>query len=83
MELTKEHFDQAVKGLATQDGLDELVKTVSQMQITLNVHTTALDTLLKERQTKTDEKTISAERFMHLELWAKQVGEKLGIKLEL
>ena len=83
MELTKEHFDQAVKGLATQDSLDELVKTVSEMQIALNVHTTALDTLLKARQIKTDEKTVFAERFTRLELWAKQVGKKLGIQLEL
>jgi hypothetical protein len=83
MELTKEHFDQAVKNLATQESVDELAKTVAQMQITVNGHTTALDHLLKKKQGKGDDKTVSVARFDRLELWAQQVGQQLGIKLEL
>ena len=72
-----------ISNFATQDSLNELVKTVSEIKKTLEVHTTALDTLLKAHKIKKDENIISAERFTHIELWAKQVGEKLGIKLEL
>ena len=106
MELTKEHFDQVLKGLATkdefkglgsdvaaikagivnlatQDSLNELANTVAEIKQTVDVHTTALDTLLKAHKTRKDENIISIDRFTRLELWAKQVGEKLGIKLEL
>jgi hypothetical protein len=83
MELTKEHFDQAVKGLATQESVDELAKTVAQVQMTVNGHTSALDQILKKKQSKEDNRTVSVARFDRLEHWAQQVGKKLGITLEL
>ena len=83
MELTKEHFDKAVKGLATQESVDELARTVAQVQLTVNGHTTALDQLLTKKQSKEDNTTVSVARFDRIEQWAQQVGQKLGIKLEL
>ena len=83
MELTKEHFDQAVKGLAMQDSLNELIKTVAEVKKIVDVHTTALDTLLTASKNKADAGTVSSERFERIERWAGQVGQKLGIKLEL
>jgi len=63
--------------------LTAIEETLAQHTRTLDVHTSALDKLLKNKQTKEDEATISAERFDRLEKWAQQVGRKLGIKLEL
>ena len=83
MELTKEHFDQAVKGLATQASFAELAETVSEIKRTVDSHTAALDGLAKDVKTLLGEKAVSAARFERLEKWAQQVGQKLDIKLEL
>jgi hypothetical protein len=45
--------------------------------------TTSLDKLLTKKKAKDDEHTVSAGRFDQLECWAQQVGNKLGIKLEV
>jgi hypothetical protein len=50
MELTKEHFDQAVKGLATQQSVDELAGRMTIVEQLLNSHTTALDALPTTRK---------------------------------
>ncbi len=39
MELTREHFDKAVKDLATQESVEDLGKTVAQINLTVNTHT--------------------------------------------
>ena len=83
MELTKEHFDQAIKGLATQDSVDELVGRLTTVETTLASHTTTLDGLAKDVKKLLDEKTVSVARFDRLEHWAQLVGEKVGLKLEL
>jgi hypothetical protein len=83
MELTKEHFDQAIKGLATQQSVDDLASRVTTIEKTLSQHTSALEKLLTKKKTKDDENTVSAERFKRIEDWAVQVGQKLGIKLEV
>jgi hypothetical protein len=83
MELTKEHFDQAIKGLATQDSVDELVGRLTTVETTLANHTTTLDGLAKDVKKLLDEKTVSVARFDRLEHWAQLVGEKVGLKLEL
>ncbi len=56
---------------------------LAPIQATLNRHTTMLDGLAKDVKTLLDEKTITVHRFERLEQWAQQVGQKLGIKLEL
>jgi hypothetical protein len=83
MELTKEHFDQAVKGLANQDSVNELAGRLATVETTLASHTTTLDGLAKDVRKVLDEKTVSVARFDRLEHWAQLVGQKLGIKLEL
>jgi len=42
-----------------------------------------LDGIAKDVKTLLDEKSISAARFDRLEKWARMVGEKIGVKLEL
>lgn len=83
MELTKEHFDQSIKGLATQESVNELAGKLATVETTLASHTTSLDGLAKGVKKVLDEKTISVARFDRLEHWAQLVGAKLGIKLEL
>ena len=83
MELTKEHFDQAVKGLATQESVEDLSKTVDQIKLTQDNHTMVLGQMVTEKKKKEDKKVISEDRFDRLEHWAVLVGKKLGIKLEL
>lgn len=63
--------------------LSPINKRLSSIEKTLEVHTRALDTLLKARKEYQEEKSVSIERFKRLENWAEQVGQKLGIKLEL
>jgi hypothetical protein len=46
-------------------------------------HTATLDALARDVKVLRDEKAISVTRFERLEHWAHQVGEKLGIKLEV
>jgi metal-responsive CopG/Arc/MetJ family transcriptional regulator len=48
-----------------------------------NNHTTTLQQLLAKKKNKEEDKLIATERFDRLENWARQVGIKLGIKLEL
>ena len=69
--------------LATQESVDELTKTVANIEKTVSGHTTSLDKLLTAKKNKTDEIIVSAARFDRLEHWAQLVGQKLGIKLEL
>ncbi len=92
MELTKEHFDEVLKTLATKKDLEHLATGeelgsvkggIEALQETLDSHTTMLDHLLTAKKNKAEEKTISAARFDRLEKWAEQVGQKLDIKLEL
>ena len=66
-----------------KEDIADIKETLAQHTKTLGTHTTALDMLLKAYQTKQDENVVSVDRFTRLELWAKQVGEKLGIKLNL
>ena len=61
----------------------EVPETLKAIQQTLNSHTTMLDSLATDVKKVLDEKTISAARFDRLEKWAQQVGEKVGVKLEL
>ena len=66
--------------LKLDEKFDEKLKPI---QKTLDQHTETLAGLATDFKTLLNEKTVSAERFERLERWAEQVGEKLGIKLEL
>lgn len=63
--------------------VDSLDDRLSSVENTLNRHTTMLDGLAKDVKTLLDEKAITMHRFERLEHWAEQVGQQLGIKLEL
>lgn len=65
------------------ESLAEQTQTLAQQSEILNRHTTALDGLAKDVKTLLDEKAITMHRFERLEHWAQQVGQHLGIKLEL
>ncbi len=82
MELTQEHFDKSVKLLATQQSVDDLTVRVDTIERNQNIHTKALDRLLKDMETRDQERIIGAERFKRLEDWAKKVSEKIGIQIE-
>jgi hypothetical protein len=58
-------------------------ETLAQHTQLLNKHTAMLDGLAMDVKILLDEKIITAHRFERLEHWAQQVGQKLGIKLEL
>jgi hypothetical protein len=63
--------------------LKPINETLAQHTELLNKHTTMLDGLATDVKTLLDEKTITVHRFERLEHWAQQVGQELGIKLEL
>ena len=48
----------------------------------LDTHTKALDQLLAEKRDREQEAHVANLRFKRLEDWAKQVSEKVGIKIE-
>ena len=60
--------------------MDEKLEPI---KIVLAQHTAALEQLMSEKKTETNNETVSAHRFDRLELWAQQVGPKVGVKLEL
>ena len=63
-----------VKDIKTRlDGVEEAVRN----------HSTQLDSIAKDVKTLLEEKTISAARLERLEKWAQQVGEKVGVRLDL
>lgn len=103
MQLTKEHFDEAIKKFVREDDFAVLTENVvftkaevvflkedfgeqknvlSEIQRTLNTHTSALDKLLKDMENRENERLITIQRFDRLESWARQVSEKVGIKID-
>ena len=60
--------------------MDEKLEPIKTTQAQ---HTAALEKLLTEKEIKTNNETVSAYRFDRLEHWAEEVGEKIGVKLEL
>ena len=92
MELTKEYFDQVLSSmaskndlaaLATGDEIAEIETETSAIKDILAQHSTALAGLATDLRTLIDEKSVSAVRLDRLEKWAAQVGQQLGIRLEL
>ncbi len=83
MELTKEHFDQALKGLATQQSVDDLAGRLTTVETSLGVHTTALTNIATDVKTLLEHKTTTDHRLERIEHWAQQAGEKIGVKLEV
>ncbi len=82
MELTKEHFDQTIKNLATQESVNNIATDVANVQKTLITHSTALDTLLTERKTKLENKDVAASRLEALERFAIAASKKLNIEFK-
>jgi hypothetical protein len=62
-----------------KDTLAEHTKTLTEHTKILSLHTQALDKLLTEKKNKDEEKTVRDSRLDNLEIWAKQVSQKLGI----
>ena len=53
------------------------------VKLTANSHTGTLDKILTTATKLDNERLVDTERIKRLENWALQVGEKLGIKLEV
>ncbi len=87
MQLTQEHFDKAMQNLPSQVALqktaDEINEKLEKVESALDIHTKALDRLLKDLEKREQEKDVSLQRLDRLEHWAQQVGEKLGVRIEL
>ena len=60
--------------------LDPIRETLAEQTKTLALHTAALETLLTEKKTRDDNKTVKDSRIDYLEKWAKQVSRKFGIE---
>lgn len=81
-EITVAAIAQAMESALKQE-LQPIKETLVDIQTTVHQHTTALDALAKDVKLLLDEKTISAARLERLEKWAQQVGEKVGVRLDL
>jgi len=68
MELTQEHFDKAIKNLATQESLDKLSQAVGDVKQTLDTHTTSLDALAKDVKSLTEEMLVNNTRVKNVEI---------------
>jgi hypothetical protein len=73
---------EAIASLLSEE-LKPIDTRLDTIEKTLNRHTTILDGLSKDVKTLLDEKAITMHRFERLEHWAQQVGQQLGIKLEM
>ena len=81
MELTKEHFDQAIKSLATTEQLTELSTKIEAVQETLASHGELLDAVAKNTQDWNTELMAVRARLDRHDQWFKKVSEKLNLKL--
>jgi hypothetical protein len=79
LRLTRKHFDGAVKGLASQQSVDELADKLSALQQSLNGYSAALAALATDVKTLLDEKTVSAHRFDRPQRSAQKVGDRLAV----
>lgn len=86
MELTKEHFDKVVSGLATNTELDNKLEPINTklaaIEETVSSHTASLDAIAKDVKVLLQAKIVSEYRLEKIEHWAQQVGDKVGIRLE-
>jgi glycogen synthase len=97
-EITKEHFDQALKGLATKKDLDVILTGIANLatqeslnQVSdrlttiegiLNQHTTTLDAIVKDTSNWNTEMIVMRERMKRYEDALKLVGQKLNLDLQ-
>jgi hypothetical protein len=79
MELTKEHFDQALKGLATQESVDDLAARMSTVEQLLNSHATFLETIAQNTKTWDMELPVLRQRLQRMEDWITKAAPKLGV----
>ena len=81
MELTKEHFDQVTKNLATNDQVAELTTKVDAVQETLASHSGLLDAVAKNTQDWNTELIVLRARLDRHDQWFKKLSDKLNLKL--
>jgi phage shock protein A len=81
MDLTREHFDAAIKGLATQLSLDELAERVATVEQTLASHTTSLDAIAKNTAHWRTEAAALHLAYSRHDAWLHQIAGKLGMEL--
>lgn len=91
MELTKEHFDKVVEGLASKKDLhhfataEELQKvsaTVDDIVRILDRQTTVLDGIAKDVKDWNTEMVMVRARLDRHDQWFKQMAEHINIKLQ-
>ena len=82
MELTQEHFDKAIKNLATREEIEEVKVEMSAIKEVLNTHTSALDQLVKQTRDWNTEMVMVRARLDRHDQWFKQLAEKINIKLD-
>ena len=63
--------------------LSEMKGELKEVKQTVNSHTGILDKVLSTTTKLDAERLVESDRIRRLESWAEQVGEKLGIKLEV
>jgi septation ring formation regulator EzrA len=95
MELTKEHFDDVLKTLATKNDLQPIKTTLAAVmeiasdhtsaltaiQHNLNEHSTTLDTIAKNTSNWESELTIMRDRVERHENALKLLAGKLGVDI--
>lgn len=63
--------------------VSEMKTEVKEVHTTVNNHTGTLDKVLTTTNKLFAERLVATDRLKRLENWAEQVGQKLGIKLEV
>jgi DNA repair ATPase RecN len=83
--LTSEQKIDKILTLAvnTSEDVKDIKARLASIEETVRSHSTQLDGIAKDVKTLLEEKTISSARLERLEHWAQQVGEKVGVRLDL
>lgn len=63
--------------------LEPINTRLGAIEETLGGHTTALANIATDVKNLLDHKTVTEHRLERIEHWAQQVGQKVGLKLEL
>ena len=82
MQLSQEHFDEAIKKLATLDDVTTISDRLLSIEKILDTHTNILDGITKNTETWKAEAAALRSAVNRHEQWISKIAEKLGIKLE-
>jgi hypothetical protein len=81
-EITLENIAKTMEAVLKQE-IEPINTRLDNIEKTQALHSASLEQLITEKKGREDNDKVSTHRFDRLEKWAKEVGNKVDIKIEL